>query len=199
FDPNDFVDGIDRERWKTLLEDEYKPLTNKALNGQYPPGSEFKMVVALAALETGTITPGETVRCAGRYRLGTHYFHCWKRAGHGRMNLHNGLKHSCDIYFYDVARRVGIDAIAAMAEKLGLGQSLGFDIFGAKAGAIPSTAWKRARFSEPWYPGETLVAGIAQGYVLATPLQLAVMTARLASGTGVPPRIARAIGDHMQV
>jgi penicillin-binding protein 2 len=196
FDPNDFVDGIDRERWRTLLEDQYKPLTNKALNGQYPPGSVFKMVVALAALENKIITPSDTVRCAGRYRLGSHYFHCWKRQGHGRMNLHNGIKQSCDIYFYDTARRVGIDAIAEMAGKLGLGQTLGFEVFGAKAGAVPSTAWKRSRFSEPWYPGETLVAGIGQGYVLATPLQLAVMTARLASGTAVEPKIVRAVGEN---
>lgn len=199
FDPNDFVDGIDRERWRTLLEDRYKPLTNKAMRGQYPPGSVFKMVVALAALETKTIKPGETVRCGGRYRFGNHNFHCWKRRGHGRMNLHNGIKQSCDIYFYDVARRTGIDAIAEMAGKLGLGQSLGFEVFGAKAGAIPSTDWKRAHYNEPWYPGETLVAGIGQGYVLATPLQLATMSARIASGTAVEPKLIRAIGDKTLV
>lgn len=196
FDPNDFVDGIGREQWKTLREDRYNPMMNKALRGQYPPGSVFKMVVALAALENKVITPRDRVTCRGAYRFGGHTFHCWKRRGHGRMNLHNGIKQSCDIYFYEVANRVGIDKIAEMARKLGLAQTLGFEVYGAKAGAIPSTDWKRANFNEPWYPGETLVAGIGQGYVLATPMQLAVMCARIAGGRALEPRIVRAIGEE---
>lgn len=200
FDPNEFVGGIGHEQWGKLIKDPYKPLMNKALRGQYPPGSTFKMVVALAALEHGVIKRNETVRCYGRYNLGSHAFHCWKRGGHGRMNLHNGIKQSCDVYFYEVARRLGIDKIAEMGEKLGLGQSLGFDLYGAKAGVMPNSGWKRGVIGEPWYPGETLVAGIGQGYVLTTPLQLAVMTARIANGGyAVEPRIVRSAGDALLI
>ncbi len=200
FDPNEFVGGIRQNLWQTLIKDQYKPLMNKAIRGQYPPGSTFKMIVALAALEHGVIKPRETVRCYGRYRFGGHNFHCWKRGGHGRMNMRNGIKQSCDVYFYEVARRLGIDRIAEMAEKLGLGQTLGFEITGAKPGVVPSTGWKRAHLSEPWYPGENLVAGIGQGYVLTTPLQLAVMAARIANGgLAVEPRIVRAAGDRLLV
>ncbi len=197
FDANEFVGGIKTKLWRELNADKHNPLMNKAMRGQYPPGSTFKMVVALAALESGLVDPGDRVRCTGRYRLGNHDFHCWKRRGHGRMDMHNGIKQSCDTYFYDISRKVGVDRIAETANKLGLGQTLGFDIYGAKAGAIPSTGWKRANFGQPWFPGETLVAGIGQGYVLTTPLQLAIMTARIANGGyAVEPHIVRAIGDR---
>ena len=200
FDANAFVGGINTKLWEQLTTDKYNPLLNKALKGQYPPGSTFKMVVALAALENGIVTPRDRVSCYGRYRFGNHDFHCWKRRGHGRMDMHNAIKQSCDIYFYDVAKRVGIDRIAEMAHKLGLGQTLGFDIYGAKGGAIPSKGWKMAHLSQPWYQGETLVAGIGQGYVLTTPLQLAVMTARIANGGyAVDPHIVRSVGSRSLV
>ncbi len=197
FDANEFVGGIKTKLWRELNADKHNPLMNKAMRGQYPPGSTFKMVVALAALESGLVDPNDKVRCTGRYRLGNHDFHCWKRRGHGRMDMHNGIKQSCDTYFYEISRKIGVDKIAEVATKLGLGQTLGFDVYGAKAGAIPSRGWKRANFGQPWYPGETLVAGIGQGYVLTTPLQLAVMTARIANGGyAVEPHIVRTIGDR---
>ncbi|MCZ6862629.1 MAG: penicillin-binding protein 2 [Alphaproteobacteria bacterium] len=192
FDPSVFEQGIDRKLWRTLNRNPKAPLTNKAIAGQYAPGSTFKMIVALAALEAKIITPSQTFFCPGYKQLGTSKFHCWRRNGHGTVNLQRGIKESCDVYFYEVSNKVGIDRIAAMARKLGLGSALGLDIPGEKSGFMPTTAWKRKAFKQPWYPGENLVAGIGQGYVLSTPLQLVVMTARIANGgIAVTPRIAR--------
>lgn len=192
FDPSVFEQGIDRKLWRTLNRNPKAPLTNKAIAGQYAPGSTFKMIVALAALEAKIITPSQTFFCPGYKTLGTSKFHCWRRNGHGTVNLQRGIKESCDVYFYEVSNKVGIDRIAAMARKLGLGSALGLDIPGEKSGFMPTTAWKRKAFKQPWYPGENLVAGIGQGYVLSTPLQLVVMTARIANGgIAVTPRIAR--------
>ena len=192
FDPSVFEQGIDRKLWRSLNKNPRAPLTNKAIAGQYAPGSTFKMIVALAALEAKIITPSHTFFCPGYKSMGTSRFHCWRRAGHGSVNLHRGIKESCDVYFYEVANKVGIDRIAAMARKMGLGGKLGLDIPGEKSGFIPTTAWKKKAFKQPWYPGENLVAGIGQGYVLATPLQLAVMAARIANGgIAVTPRLAR--------
>jgi penicillin-binding protein 2 len=192
FDPEVFGEGIDRKLWRQYLSNPKAPMTNKVIAGQYAPGSTFKLVVALAALEAGAITPYTGFVCPGFKQLGNARFHCWKRGGHGLMNLHQGIKQSCDVYFYNVALKVGIDKIAAMAHKLGLGGIVGLDLPGERKGSIPSTAWKMKMMKQPWYPGETLVAGIGQGYVLATPLQLAVMVARIANGGfAVKPHLAR--------
>lgn len=190
FDPNVFADGITQQDWRRLTRDRELPLTNRAVAGQYPPGSTFKMVTALAALETGEIPPDRTVWCPGAMRYGGQTFRCWKRNGHGHMNLRDALKHSCDVYFYTMAEEVGVDALAAMGHRLGLGRS--YDFAGAKEGVLPTKAWKRGAIGEPWYGGETLIAGIGQGFVLTTPLQLAVMAARLANGrAAVEPRFLR--------
>ncbi len=191
FDPNSFVLGISGKDYSALNSDEYRPLYNKAVSGAYPPGSTFKMVVALAALEAGLVEPGETVYCPGHLQLGNRRFHCWRRGGHGKVNLKNSLKYSCDVYYYDVARRVGVDAIAAMARKLGLGMRHDLPIPAISSGLIPSKAWKVANQDENWLVGDTFNVGIGQGFVLASPLQLAVMSARIATGNAVTPRIVR--------
>jgi len=196
FDATHFIGGISQENWRALISHPEKPLLNRAVAGQYPPGSTFKMVVALAALESGVVGPSERIRCTGRYHLGRASFGCWKRSGHGAMNMHDAIKRSCDYYFYDVARRIGIERIANMARRLGFGTSDGLDYLDAKVGIIPSEGWKVATLGEPWYPGETLIAGIGQGYVLATPMQLCVYAARIANGgRAVEPRLVRAIGE----
>lgn len=181
YDPSAFGRGLTSSEWQALINDPLHPLTNKAIAGQYPPGSTFKMIVALAALEAG-IDPGYSVYCPGHMSLGSARFHCWKRGGHGRLSMIDGIKHSCDVYFYDIARKVGIDAIATMARRLGLGHVDGIDLPGERPGLMPDSAWKKATLGESWYPGETLVAGIGQGFITATPLQLATMMARLANG-----------------
>ncbi|GAB6053799.1 penicillin-binding protein 2 [Magnetospira thiophila] len=194
FDPNDFNKGLSSSQWKELVSDPRSPLTNKAIAGQYAPGSTFKMVVALAALERGIISPETEVFCNGHTTLGNARFHCWKRGGHGSVNLHHAIKQSCDVYFYEVARRTGIERIAAMARRLGLGSRLDIDLPGERSGLVPSDEWKRATIGVPWQQGETLISGIGQGYLLATPLQLAVMTARLANGgVEVSPFLTRSI------
>jgi penicillin-binding protein 2 len=192
FDPNAFNRGLSNEEWQALISNPRAPLANKAIAGQYAPGSTFKVAVALAGLEKGAINPNTTVKCWGRTRLGNAYFHCWKRGGHGPVQLHDALTQSCDVYFYEVAKRVGVDRISAMARRLGLGQTLGLDLPGERTGLLPTRDWKLATIGVPWQMGETLISGIGQGYVLATPLQLAVMTARIANGgRAVTPRIAR--------
>jgi penicillin-binding protein 2 len=179
-----------------LITNPRAPLTNKAISGQYAPGSTFKMVVALAALEKGVATPGTHVHCSGSVRLGNAKFHCWKKGGHGTLDLVQGITRSCDVYFYEMAKRTGIDRIAAMAKRLGLGQLLKVDLPGELKGLMPTRAWKRAATGTPWQQGETLIAGIGQGFMLTTPLQLAVMTARLANGGfAVTPRLTRAVAQ----
>lgn len=194
FDPNSFVLGISGDEYSALNKDIYRPLYNKTVSGAYPPGSTFKMVVALAGLEAGVIGPGETVYCPGFMQLGNRRFHCWKRGGHGHVHLKNSLKYSCDVYYYEVAKRVGIDAIAAMARKLGLGDKPQLPIPAISAGLIPTKAWKAAMHDESWQVGDSLNSGIGQGFVLASPVQLAVMTARIATGKAVVPRVIRALG-----
>jgi penicillin-binding protein 2 len=191
FEPGAFGNGLRRDVWSALTTDPRAPLMNKAIAGQYPPGSTFKMIVALAALEAGAVTPDAQVYCPGHLRFGSHTFHCWKRGGHGEVALVDGLAQSCDVYFYELARRVGVDAIADMARRLGLGARLGIDLPGERAGLVPDRAWKRAALNAPWHQGETLVVGIGQGFLQATPLQLAVMTARLATGRAVLPSLVR--------
>ncbi|WP_299436331.1 penicillin-binding protein 2 [uncultured Rhodospira sp.] len=192
YDPNAFARGLSQAEWAALANDPRAPLRNKALAGQYAPGSTFKMVVALAALESGIVNAEQTVYCPGHLRLGNHRFHCWKRGGHGHMNMTSALEQSCDVYFYEVSRRIGIERIADMARRMGLGAPLDIELPGEAPGLIPSKAWKTATLGQPWVQGETLVASIGQGYVLATPLQLAVMTARIANnGLAVRPTLCR--------
>jgi penicillin-binding protein 2 len=196
FDPNSFVFGISTGEWTALLNDEYRPLNNKTVSGTYPPGSTFKMVVALAALEAGLMRPGDTVSCAGYTNLGGHRFHCWRRGGHGRVDLRRSISQSCDIYYYEMARRVGPDAIAAMARRLGLGVRHDLPLTAIAEGNMPTREWKRAARGEGWTTGDSYNYGIGQGFSSASPLQLAVMSARLATGTGVKPRLVRAIGGE---
>jgi penicillin-binding protein 2 len=194
FDPNAFNVGVTPDQWKDLTGSDHKPLINKALAGFYPPGSTFKTVTALAALEAGAITPDTVFHCSGAFTLGSHAFHCWKKGGHGAVNLRQGLKVSCDCYFYQVALKAGIDALQDGARKLGLGAPTGIEIPGERGGFIPTQAWKQKTFKEPWQLGETLVAGIGQGYILTTPLQLCVLAARLAGGMNVTPRLVHSLG-----
>jgi len=197
FDPNAFNYGLSHDAWRTLVNDPKTPMVNKAIAGQYPPGSTFKMVVALAALESGIILPEQRFFCSGSLELGDRTFHCWKEGGHGEMALVAGIEHSCDVYFFEVAKRVGVDRLAAMARRFGLGTKLGIDLAAEKNGLIPTRAWKAATLGRPWQQGETLNTGIGQGYVLATPLQLAIMTARLGNGGKVvSPRLVRSSGDR---
>jgi penicillin-binding protein 2 len=198
FDPNAFNVGLTTEQWTDLTESDHKPLINKALSGAYPPGSTFKTVTALTALDAGAITPDTVFNCTGVVKLGNHDFHCWKRGGHGAMNLRLGIKNSCDGYFYQVAMKLGIDALSAGARRLGLGQATGIEIPGERSGFIPDRYWKQATYKEAWQQGDTLVAAIGQGYILATPLQLCVLAARLASGMQVSPRIVHSLGAQMQ-
>jgi penicillin-binding protein 2 len=187
FDPNRFARGIETAAYRALVNDERKPLYNKPLAGLYPPGSTFKVITALAALRAGVIAPDERVYCRGVVRLGDREFHCWKREGHGSLDMRGGIKNSCDCYFYEAARRTGVDAISAEARLFGLEEDYALDAPGARPGLAPTEAWKRARFDEAWAQGETLITGIGQGFVLTSPLELAVMTARLANG-GQPVR-----------
>ncbi len=193
FDPNLFVRGISSKNWRDLNENIYRPLAAKAVQGTYPPGSTFKMVTALAALEDGKVTAEETIRCRGYVEVSGTRFHCWKRAGHGNVNLHESLKQSCDCYYYEIGQRVGIDKIAEMARKLGLGVRHELPLSAVAAGLAPDKAWKAEVRGEDWRIGDTINASIGQGYVLASPLQLAVMTARIATGREITPRLVRAI------
>jgi penicillin-binding protein 2 len=196
FDPTAFYRGLTTDEWQELSNDIYGPLTNKAVAGQYAPGSTFKMMTALAGLRAG-ISPTDRVYCSGVTVLGSARFHCWRREGHGAMDMTNALKFSCDCYFYEIARRAGIDRLAETARMFGLGSVEGLDLPGEKAGLIPDTAWKKATFGDIWHQGETLVAGIGQGFITTTPLQLCVMTARIANGGyAVKPRLVRRIAEE---
>ena len=191
FDPADIAEGISEESWQRFMNSEDKPLLNRAIGGQYPPGSTFKMVTALAALQTGLVDEKERIVCDGHFELADQTFRCWKRAGHGRMILHEALRSSCDVYFFELARRLGIEALADTARRLGLGMTYEFGLVQQKAGLVPDPDWKRGRWNAGWLGGETVLTGIGQGYVLATPLQLAVMTARLATGKAVEPTLIK--------
>ncbi len=196
FDPNVFSRGISAGLWGELLANPGNPLTNKAIAGQYPPASTFKMITALAGLKAGKITPGRSVFCPGHYTLGKGRFHCWKKGGHGSVNVVDALVKSCDVFFYQIANEIGIDAIADMARIFGLGEKFVFDLAEERPGLVPDRAWKKKQFNESWHPGETIVNSIGQGYFLATPLQLAVMTSRLVNGGfAVKPRLTGFIGD----
>ena len=194
YDPNAFNRGLTGEEWRSMNRDPRTPLVNKSIGGLYSPGSTFKMAVALAALERGAITPGQRVFCPGFMALGDARFHCWRKHGHGWVDLHTGISRSCDVYFYELARRVGVDAIAQMANRLGLGINLDFELPGERTGLMPTRKWKMASTGVAWQGGETLITGIGQGFVLTTPLQLAVMISRLVNGgIAVKPRLTREV------
>ena len=194
YDPNLFAAGIDRSTWVSLASGPGKPLINKAITGVYPPGSTFKPAVALAGLESRKITPNSRVACGGSFWFGGRAFRCWRKGGHGGLNVIQALEQSCDVFFYTVGNWVGIDKIAAYAKMLGLGMRTGIDLPGERTGTIPSTAWKKRVLGVKWYPGETISCAIGQGYVTVTPLQLAFFTSGLAHGQGIhAPRIGKAI------
>jgi len=196
FDPNLFTYGISHDDWEALNKDIHAPLLNKAIGGVYAPGSTFKIITALAALEADIVDPDTRVFCPGYYELGTHKFHCWKKGGHGPVNMIEALAGSCDTYFYDLGHKVGIDRIQAMAQRFGLGKKLNIDLPHERGGFVPNRTWKRTTRHQDWQQGETLIAAIGQGFLLTSPLQLAVMVARVANnGTAVKPRIAKKIGE----
>lgn len=196
FDPNLFVRGISSAEYRALTENDHRPLADKTVQGAYPPGSTFKMVTALAALEAGVISPEETVYCRGFTELGNRRFHCWKRAGHGHVGLTQSLEQSCDVYYYEVAQRTGIEKLSAMARRLGVGVRFDLPMSAISEGLAPDKDWKARKYGTEWLIGDTLNSGIGQGFVLASPLQLAVMTARIATGRAITPRLVRAIGGQ---
>ncbi len=186
FDPNSFSDGISHLEWEMLSQDDHIPLRNKALQGLYPPGSTVKPMVALSFLEHG-LDPGEHVNCSGAVRVGNTLFHCWKKGGHGPVDMHRGIAQSCDIYFYVMAQRFGMDVIADMARRLGLGQKFDIPFPSQSYGTVPDPAWKRRKYDLPWAVYDTVNATIGQGYMLVNPTQMAVMASRLASGRALVP------------
>lgn len=192
FDANLFVSGLTQADMDRMNSDEKRPQFNKVIGGGYPPASTLKMVVAMAGLEDGLIDEEETVTCTGKTELGRRTFHCWKRRGHGKMNLHDAIKNSCDTYFYKMIERIGIDRVKSMGLRLGFGQIFDIGISGQTAGLLPDDEWKRGRLNDAWRMGDSYNASIGQGFVLATPLQLAVMTARIANGR-------RAVTPHIVV
>ena len=190
FDPNNFKTDDGEEYIASLLDDVAKPFMNKTIEGLYPPGSTFKIVVALAALESGAVSPNEKVFCPGFWEYGDHKYHCWEKHGHGYVNLYDALKHSCDIYFYQLALRIGIDAIKNMALKLGFTQKYMDDVLAHEMpGIIPDRRWKEKNIGAPWVHGDTIISGIGQGFILTNCLQLAVMIARVVSNKEVKPRL----------
>ena len=198
FDPNSFNKGLSARDWEELLSHPRAPMSNKAIAGQFPPGSTYKMVVALAALEANVVTASTEVYCPGHFQLGDTKFHCWRyRGGHGRLSMVQAIAQSCDVYFYEVARRTGIDRIAEMSRRLGLGEKIGIDLPGERPGLVPSREWKLAARGESWQQGETINTGIGQGFLLTTPLQLVTMVARLANGGyAVKPRLLQGVAGR---
>ena len=190
YDPNSFVHGIDKKYWNELISNEKKPLNNKAIAGLYPPGSTIKIIVALSALENDIWNPKKYVNCSGVTELYGEKFHCWKKKGHGPMNMRSAIQRSCDVYFYEVARLLGVDRLSETAKKFGLGKKVLDGFIEERAGVVPSTAWKRKFIGKNWYLGETLHSGIGQGYFQSTPLQLCLMTAQVANGGfEIKPRV----------
>ena len=190
FDPNSFVHGINQDEWNSLLNNRDKPMINKAISGLYPPGSTIKTLTALSALENDIVSSKLVVRCKGFIDLHGERFHCWKKKGHGLVGMRTAIKESCDVYFYEVARRLGIDKLALTAKKIGLGKKVLQNYNEEKKGVVPNTKWKIRELGKNWYIGETLHSGIGQGYFLTTPLQLTLMTAQIANGGfKIEPRI----------
>jgi penicillin-binding protein 2 len=182
FDPNTFARGIKSEEWRTLIQDRLRPLNNRALQGQYPPGSTFKVILAIAGLEEEVVQPEKAIFDPGFYVVGNRAFRDWKKEGHGSVDFHKGIVQSCDVYFYQLGQRLGVDKIAQWARAFGLGEKTGVALDDEKGGLVPDTAWKRKRYRQPWYPGETPSLAIGQGYLTVTPLQMANMIAAVANG-----------------
>ncbi|MDP6560683.1 MAG: penicillin-binding protein 2, partial [Candidatus Binatia bacterium] len=182
FDPNAFAGGISSKEWSTLKDNKARPLHNRAIQGQYPPGSIYKIVLAIAALEEGAIDPERSLTCQGSMAFGNRVFRDWKKGGHGTVDLHKAIVESCDVYFYQLGQRLGVDRIARYSRMLGLGTKTGIALDGEKKGVIPDTQWKRKRYKQPWFPGETLSVAIGQGYVSVTPIQIARLMAAVANG-----------------
>lgn len=200
YDPNLFIGGISSADYNPLLNSKFRPLVNKTVQGAYPPGSTFKMMTAMAALEEGLMGPDDTVYCPGHLEVADRKFHCWKRAGHGWVDLGNSLKQSCDVYYYDLALKVGIEKISAMAKRFGLGIRHELALSSVNSGLTPTKDWKLRARGEEWVIGDTVNASIGQGFMLASPLQLAVMTARLATGREIAPRLLKSVdGIEQQV
>ena len=190
YDPNAFVHGIDKTYWDSLINNNKKPLINKAISGLYPPGSTIKTLVALSALENKITRPLNTVKCTGKIELFGEKFHCWKKKGHGIVNMRSAIKRSCDVYFYEIARRLGVDRLSETAKKFGLGKKVLNNFAEERSGVVPNTEWKKKFIGQNWYLGETLHSGIGQGYFQSTPIQLCLMTAQIANGGfEIKPRI----------
>ena len=196
FDPNLFVFGISKDDWQIIRNDPMKPLVNKTLQGNYSPGSTIKPIVALSALENGIINTNFTVKCTGKTEMYGQTYHCWKKKGHGFVSLRNAMKQSCDTYFYEIARKLGVDKLSETAKKFGLGEKVFGNLFDIeKKGLIPNTQWKKNALGKGWLLGETMITGIGQGYIQTTPIQLCHMTAQIANGGyKIYPKIV--IGDE---
>ena len=201
FDPSSFNRRLSAKEWNALLTDPQKPFQNRVTQGQYPPGSTYKMITALAGLGEKVITPETSFFCNGALPYGNRVFHCWRAGGHGSVNLHKAIVQSCDVYFYNVGMRVGVDRLAHYAQLFGLGQPTGIALYSEKGGLIPTSAWKLKRFKQPWQPGETLSLAIGQGYNTVTPLQMAQVTATLANGGSLlrPSLVKRLVSPRGEV
>jgi penicillin-binding protein 2 len=197
FDPSLFNSGVSQAQWTEWTQDKQTPLLSRATGGLYAPGSTFKLAVSMAALESKLVSPSDTVFCPGYFDLGNARFHCWRKGGHGTLDMRGGLKNSCDVFFYETAKRIGIDRIAAMAHRFSLGTDLDIDLPGARTGLIPTREWRIAQ-GHHWNIGDTVVAGIGQGYIMVTPLQLATYVARIATGVKVQPHLTRKLGGVVQ-
>jgi penicillin-binding protein 2 len=194
FEP--FARNISPEEWKTLAENPHHPLTNKGIQGQYPAGSVFKIITAIAGLESGVITPNTPFPCTGAFPYGNRYFRCWKEGGHGMISLHRAITESCDIYFYQLGLKLGPDLIARYAREFGLGKATGILLPHEKSGIVPTSSWKKKRFGTPWYSGETLSFSVGQGYLLTTPLQLLMLISGVANeGKIYLPQVVEKIED----
>jgi len=203
FDPDLFTRNISQEEWNALVTNPHHPLQNKGIQGQYPPGSVFKIITAIAGLESGIITPQTQMTCKGLYPHGDRDFRCWKEGGHGTINLHRAIVESCDIYFYQLGLKVGVDRIAHYAQEFGLGKTTGIFLPHEKPGIVPSTSWKKKRLGVPWYSGETLSLSVGQGYLNTTPLQLAMLISAVANGgklylPQVAERVVNIYGDTLK-
>ena len=192
YDPNQIIKKPNTEYWETILSNTLSPLTNRSIQGLYAPGSTFKMIVAIAALKYGIINSASTHSCSGKIEFGDRVYHCWKTNGHGKMDVTNAIKESCDVFFYEISKKLGIDKIAEVAEDFGLGKIFDISMSNQKKGIVPTKKWKKTTLGESWYAGETLISGIGQGFVLTNPFQLAVMTSIIASnGKIIEPSILK--------
>ena len=199
YDPNKIIQKPNKEYWESILANTLSPLTNRSIQGLYSPGSTFKMIVAIAALKHGIINTETTHSCTGKIGFGNRLYHCWKTNGHGKMNVTDAIKQSCDVFFYEISKKLGIDKIAEVAKDFGLGQSYDISMPNQKTGIVPNKKWKKEKIGESWYAGETLISAIGQGFVLTNPFQLVVMTSIIASdGKMIEPTIIKGNGVNFK-